>query len=205
MPTDDKPKTLTEEKARFAALKKEIKAVKAKTKVLQAEEAVKETVHKEPDHYTDVLAELEEDAKLEIATRNLEPEQERMLALKVGTFILKGFSIKSISQHLKVSKDRVRQVMKSEEYQNFIEEVESTAKKSVHTYLRRHFMDMAPDLAGSLQSLVKKENVEAIKVTLKAIGILDNEQQQQDNNLTVIFGDAEGPTTIKTTGKKVSE
>lgn len=108
---------------------------------------------------------------------------------QVVALALSGKSQNAISHELKVSRRQVRKVYETEEFKTMVEDVGDDAIRTAKVYIRQEFSKLSKEVVRVLAARLKKDDLEAVKVALKTMGLDQIEAEDGGpQGLTVILG-----------------
>jgi hypothetical protein len=122
---------------------------------------------------------------------------ETALYKQVAQLLIAGRSVKGISMELKISNNKVRAVLATDDLKNYLkEQTEHMVSTAANTW-RSAMRDRIPAALKALDKLIKKGDAEGIKILLRSLGVDKvQDQVQQAQNIQVILPSTE-PKTIE--------
>jgi hypothetical protein len=122
---------------------------------------------------------------------------ETALYKQVAQLLIAGRSVKGISMELKISNNKVRAVLATEDLKNYLKEQTEHMVSSAANTWRSAMQARIPAALKALDKLIKKGDAEGIKILLRSLGVDKvQDQVQQAQNIQVILPSTE-PKTIE--------
>jgi fatty acid-binding protein DegV len=130
---------------------------------------------------------------------------ETVLYKQIAQLLIAGRSVKAISQELKVSNNKVRAVLATDDLKNYLkEQTEHMVSTAANTW-RSSMQARIPAALKALDKLIKKGDAEGIKILLRSLGVDKvQEQTQQAQSITVVLPNTE-PKDIEVGNGNIQE
>lgn len=113
------------------------------------------------------------------------PEVMEALAKEVAALSLVGTTHLQIASALNISLHRVKIIMKTPEFKQYLQEISDEAMSAAKQIIRKRFSDLAPKAVAVITRKLEEDDLEAVKLVLKGIGIEQDTSQVQDTNIVV--------------------
>lgn len=123
------------------------------------------------------------------------------LTRQVATVMLTGASVAECAKKLTISPAAVRKIVESDKYKEIVattaEEELAPALAKAKAQLARLSTKAVKAIEETLDNGAYRERIQAATIVLKAVGLHEEERQQQDTSITVVMPGAEHPTVIE--------
>jgi hypothetical protein len=90
---------------------------------------------------------------------------------------------------LGISKDRYYKILKSEEYRTALTELSDEATKEAVATFKASMAELIHEAHRVIREQLKENNLEAVKLVMKGIGVEQVVENQQQSNIQVILPD----------------
>lgn len=142
---------------------------------------------------------------MSIKTKDLRSMDETVvneaLSRQVATVMLSGASVADCAKRLSLSPNAVRKITGSDRYKDLVKVVADEelgpALAKAKAQLARLSTKAVAAIERALDEGSARDALQAATIVLKAVGLSEDEKQQQDTSITVIMPGAAEPTTIE--------
>jgi hypothetical protein len=115
-----------------------------------------------------------------------------------------GCTPAKISEQTGLSVYQVRKVMAREDFKKFLKELTEEALAPAKLKLKHAFSDMADSVITAMHKNLDEGNMEAVKVALKVMGLMDEEKVTGDTTIQVMMpGSQKAVKDIPATAQEV--
>lgn len=125
---------------------------------------------------------------------NPEKILERSLATKVAILLVGGHNVHRIATEIGVSDAKVKNLMKTDECIRVMRELTAHEKDFAKAKAAKHAGDLIDECFRVIKEKLKKNDLKAVSLTLKASGVFDEvEQTKNDSSIVVVMPGAQAP------------
>lgn len=123
------------------------------------------------------------------------------LTRQIATVMLTGASVSECARQLSLSVPAVKRITESDKYKQIVAD---TAEDELGPALAKAKAQLARLSTKAVKAIEKalddgghREALQAASIVLKAVGLSEDEKQQQDTQITVVMPGAEAPVTFE--------
>jgi transposase-like protein len=133
---------------------------------------------------------------------NMDPTVvDEALTRQVATVLLTGASVTECAKQLSISPAAVRRIQDTEKFKELVAETAEQelgpALAKAKAQLARLSTKAVKAIEAALDGASHREALQAATIVLKAVGLHEEERQQQDTQINVILPGGESPMTIE--------
>lgn len=129
-------------------------------------------------------------------------ELKEFYAIRVGELFIKNRSRNEIAKLLGISVRQVDNLLKSNHFKDFLADAMDKAKIQASSFLKTQMASLAPKAVAALEKALEKGSVEGVKVVMKSLGALEDDDQNQTAPITVVFPKGNDIKTVESSSKK---
>lgn len=119
---------------------------------------------------------------------------EKSIAARVATMLTMGANMNAISKELGISYGRIRTIMKTDECIRVIRDITNHEKEYAKAMAAQKSAALIEECFRVIKEKLKKNDLKAVSLTLKASGVFDDvEQVKNDSSLVVVMPGATLP------------
>lgn len=111
--------------------------------------------------------------------------QEKMIA----TMAISGMGIQTIAKELKLTRYNVKKTMDKDSFRSLLREIADKMVANAANVWKAAMEDRISEALRVLDKKLKDNDLEAVKIIIKSVGIDKQETAQQSSNLTVVLPD----------------
>lgn len=115
----------------------------------------------------------------------------------VASMVISGSSINRIAQELSTTRHHIKKIMNTQQFRDLVKEQSEEVLITARNTLKAAITERVPELIRVLDKHLKDDNLEAVKLAFKSLGMEAVEQQQASSNLTVVLPGFDQPKTIE--------
>ena len=114
-------------------------------------------------------------------------EGDEILRQQILACTLRQMSQREIAEELKISRPVVNRIRKQKEFQDLLKAESEEAVRVAREMFRQQLNEMTPLAVKALKQNLKDGKIEGVKVFMEAIGLKQQEIQQQDTTIQVVL------------------
>lgn len=133
----------------------------------------------------------------------LTKENKEFFAMSVAEGIANLEPVKGIADKLKLSERQVRNVMKTDEYKEVLDELKTSAKAKAKAFVSRRANRLMPQAMAALEKALEEGSIEGVKLVFKTFGVVDDktDESSQDKSVNIILPSFKKEKYIETASK----
>lgn len=131
------------------------------------------------------------------ALLSADPALKDAVTKQVAALRISGMSKEEIANKIRISRRQVDNVIKSDEYKVIITEIGESAVMEAKNVLKRRVSELVPQAYEALKNNLAEDNMEAVKVVFKAVGLEQKEESAQgDTSITILMPGQQEPKDV---------
>lgn len=116
---------------------------------------------------------------------------------QIATLMISGLKPSEIAKQLNTTTYRISRVLKTDEFKDYLKEVTETLVATAANTWKSAMQERISESIKVIDHHLKNNNLEAVKLVMKSIGIEKPEQQIQSGALTVVLPGAPVEKEVK--------